>query len=178
MKIFIGCSSSDNISKQYLEDSKKLFKQLFQMKHDLVFGGCCHGIMKEAYEQALLQNREIIGICSKTFQDDLAELKCSRKMITSSESNRTNQLIEESDICLFLPGGIGTIQELFTAIDSKRNNEMKKPIIIYNSGHYFDRLLDFLTNVYQESFASWEDSKTYQICTSPEEVIAYFNSIQ
>ncbi len=85
-------------------------------------------------------------------------------------------LIEESDAIIFLPGGIGTMQELFTAIEIKRSKEINKPIIIYNSNGFFDELLILLEKIYQENFADSLTSKNYHISNSIEDTLEYLNN--
>jgi len=173
MKIFIGCSSSSDIPKNYLEDSKKCLETLFKNDCDLVFGACNNGIMGIAYNSALNNDREIIGICPELYKDDFLELKCTTEVLTNSISERTDKIIEEADILLFLPGGIGTIYELLTTIESKRSHEFDKPIIIYNSNNYFEKLLDFLEKIYTEKFTSSKVKSTYHVFDSSDDLIAY-----
>ena len=82
-------------------------------------------------------------------------------------------MIRESDALIFLPGGIGTIYELFTAIESKRNKEFDKPIIIYNSNNYFDKLLLFLDYLYNQNFTDISVSGNYHISDSAEDTLNY-----
>lgn len=82
-------------------------------------------------------------------------------------------LIEESDALIFMPGGVGTIYELFTAIESKRSGEFNKPIIIYNSNNYFDKLLLFMEGMYNQNFASISVKEDYHISNNYQDTIDY-----
>ena len=143
MKIFIGCSSKEDIPNKYFNDCNDLIEKLFKLENDLVFGAYNKGLMASCYGMAKKYNRRVIGITPKIFVSDLKELDCDLEFVTDTISRRTDGLIEEADILLFLPGGIGTIYELFTVIESKRSGEFDKPIIIYNSNNFFDKLLDY-----------------------------------
>ena len=153
MNLFIGCSSREDIPDKYFKDCEILLDKLFQQDFNLVFGAYNQGLMKLSYNKALEYKHQVIGISPKIFQDDFKNLNCNREIITKSISKRTERLIEESDILLFLPGGIGTIYELLSAIESKRSGEFDKPIIIYNSCGFFDELFLFLEKTYQEKFS-------------------------
>ena len=85
-------------------------------------------------------------------------------------------MILESDICLFLPGGIGTINELFLAIESKRSHEFDKPIVIYNSCGFYDELLAFLNKIYQEEFTPSYIQDSYYISSNFNDILNYINS--
>ena len=155
MKLFIGCSSSEQIPQIYIKDCENYLKELFKLDNTLVFGAYNKGLMAISYEQALNNNKEII---------------------TNSISERTEKLIEESDVLIFLPGGIGTIYELLTAIESKRSKEFDKPIIIYNSNHYFDNLLLFLDNIYNQNFTNKSVKNCYHISNNITDTIEYINN--
>ncbi len=174
MKLFIGCSSSNDIPNMYFDDCKELLNVLLK-DHDLIFGTAHSGLMGLSHDIALDHHREITGICPEIYQDDFKKLKCSVEITTKNIEERTSQLINKSDALLFLPGGIGTIDELFTAIDRKRCHEFDKPIIIYNSNGYFNLLLEFMDKLYQEHFSPLIDQSSYFVSDSIPEIIEYIN---
>lgn len=177
MKLFIGCSSSNDIPKEYLDDSKELLEELMKA-NDLVFGASNAGLMGLSHNVALSHNRSVIGICPVAYKDDFKNLKCTQEIITKTVSERTEGLIRESDVLIFLPGGIGTIYELFSSIESKRCHEFNKPIIIYNSNNFYDILLEFMNKMYNEKFVKEKDKDNYVIMNTKEEVITYLESYE
>ncbi len=177
MKIFIGCSSSDNIPKAYFESSMLLLDELMK-ENDLVFGACNSGLMGLAYRTALNNKKEVTGICPEAYKDDFKSLNCTEEITTKTVNDRTDKVIESSDALVFLPGGIGTIYELFTAIESKRCHEFDKPIVVYNSDGYFDKLLEFMEKMYQEQFSRTKDRKNYLVTDKIPTIIAYLNNYE
>lgn len=175
MDIFIGCSSSNDIPKEYFEDCKKLLEEIIK-ENNLIFGACNSGLMGLAYNEALKSNKKIVGICPEAYKDDFKSLKCDAKVVTKAVSTRTDALIMLSDILLFLPGGIGTIYELFTAIESKRCHEFNKPIIIYNSNGYYDKLLEFLDKMYNEKFSNLKDKNNYLVTEKVSLILDYISN--
>ncbi len=174
MKLFIGCSSSNDIPKDYLLDCNDYLNEIL-MSNDLVFGACSSGLMGLAYKIANKNGNKIIGICPEAYKDDLLDLNCSHTELTSSISDRTDKVIEQSDALIFLPGGIGTIYELFTAIESKRNHEFDKPIVIYNANHFFDKLLDFLSLIYNDNFTGNKVQGSYYLSDSAVDTLDYLS---
>lgn len=175
MKLFIGCSSSNDIPTEYFNDSKVLLEELMK-ENDLVFGACNSGLMGLAYNTTLKANGNITGICPEAYKDDFKTLKCDTEITTKSVSERTDTVISSSDALIFLPGGIGTIYELFTAIESKRCHEFNKPIVIYNSNGYFDKLLEFMDKVYSEKFSGFKDKRNYLVTDSISSILYYINN--
>lgn len=174
MRLFIGCSSSGDIPNKYLEDCRKFLSELFDLDNDLVFGASNSGLMGIAYNIALEKKRNIIGIYPKVYEKEARDL-CCQKIPTEYVNDRTSKLIENSDALIFLPGGVGTIYELFTSIENKRGLEFDKPIIIYNSCGYFDKLIDFLKMMSQDKFTSKEVEDSFYICNSANDAIEYIN---
>lgn len=165
MNIAVFCSSSDDIDKKYVESSKKILEEIFSKDNDLVFGTYSKGIMNLAYKIAKKSNRKVIGITPN--KEDFMDLECDEELVTDSVNGRTDLMIKKADVLLFLPGGIGTIYELFTAIEKKRNKEFDKPIYIYNETGFFDEVLSVLDKVYKEKFSSIKDSKNYSVIDKP-----------
>jgi len=175
MRIFIGCSSREDIPDKYFSDCDKLLDELFKFNNDLVFGAYNKGIMAVSYDKAKKYNRNVIGITPKIFEDDLKRLDCTKKIVTDTISRRTDELINECDVLLFLPGGIGTIYELMTAIESKRSGEFDKPIVIYNSNGFFDKLLLFMEDMYKQNFVSVLVKDCYYVSNECDDILKYLN---
>ena len=175
MKLFIGCSANEDIPSKYIDDCRKFLDELFKRDNDLVFGACNKGLMGLAYNIALKNKRNIIGIYPEIYEYEANELSCE-KISTKTVNDRTSELIKNSDVLIFLPGGIGTVYELFTVIENKRGKEFNKPIIIYNSCGYFDKLLEFLGLMSNEKFVSNEVLDCFYVCDNAIDAIMYIDA--
>lgn len=170
MRLFVGCSSSDYIDNRYIDDCRKLLEVLLD-KCDLVFGASDTGLMGYSYEIAKKNGRKVIGACPKIYRDDFKKLECDIEIVTDTVNERTNALIKNCDAMIFLPGGVGTIYELFSCIESKRSHEYDKPIIIYNSYGYFDDIFKAVNKAYFENFSDSRLKSLYSIVSSYQEVL-------
>jgi len=175
MKLFIGCSSSKNIDNKYMDDCNIYLNKLLK-ENDLVYGAYNEGLMGLSYEIAKSNNRKIIGIAPKVFENDLINLGCDEKIVTEDILERTSMLIKNCDALIFLPGGIGTILELMSAIDMKRNGEFDKPIIIYNSYNFFDGLVCFFNKIYEEKFSSVNVRDCYYFASNAKDTLNYIKN--
>lgn len=176
MKLFIGCSSSEYISSKYLEDSKIFLEELFSNDNDLIFGVCCNGLMGLSHNIAIEYNRNIIGICPELYMNQFKDVNCTYEEITKTVGERTRRVIDESDVIVFLPGGVGTVYELFSAIEWKRSYEFDKPIVIYNLFGHFNKLFEFLNIIYDNGFTSREIEECYYVCENASDAIKYINN--
>lgn len=163
MNIAVCCSSSNDISKKYLESSKKLLQLVFKKDNDLVFGAMNSGIMGIAYRIAKQNNRKVTGIAPEIYKDDFKELDCDEEILTKNVNDRTNALINNSDVLMFLPGGVGTLYELMTALEMKRSGEFDKPIVLCNDTGFFDDIIQMLNKVYVQNFTSSKVRLSYNV---------------
>ena len=177
MRIFIACSSSNNIPKQYLTESKDFLIQLFNKNHELIFGTSRNGILGLSYEIAKKYNCKITAVYTPKQISDLRQLACNEEIIADSVVQRTQQLISNSDIIIFLPGGIGTFYELISVIEMKRNGEINHPIIIYNLNNYFDYLFSCFKKIFLNNFSSDEIESYCYITNQAKDILDYINKL-
>ncbi len=176
MKIFIGCSSSDEIAEEYKRDCKNLLEKVLK-DNDLVFGAYNKGLMKMSYDIAKENHRYITGICPEIYKESFNVLDCDEEITTTSIIDSTNKIYKNSDVIMILPGGFGSIYEFFTANYCKICKELDKPIILYNSNGYYDDLLSFINKAINQNIINQKETNKYFVANNPEEVIEYLNSI-
>lgn len=175
MNLFVGCSSRDNIPSKYYGYCKDFLNELFSLGHNLVFGACNKGLMGLSYNVAINNYSDVIGIYPDVYKNEVKGLSCL-EIPVKTVSERTDKVIEQSDALIFLPGGIGTVYELFTAIESKRAREHNKPIIIYDCCGFYDNLFLQLDKMYDEKFTSIEDECCYYVCTNVKDAVKYLDN--
>lgn len=175
MNIAVCCSSSNDINRKYLESSKRLLQLIFKGNNNLVFGAMNSGIMGIAYRVAKQNNRKVIGIAPEIYKEDFKELDCDKEILTKNVNDRTDELINNSDILIFLPGGIGTLYELMTAIEMKRSKEFDKPIILYNDTGFFDDIIHMLDKTYAQNFTDFKVRLNYNIANDSRTVMDLLN---
>lgn len=171
MKIAVCCSSSNEIEEKYKESSRKLLQEIFKQDNELIFGGMDSGIMGIAYNTAKQNKRKITGIATEKYKEDLIKLECNKEIVIKNVSERTEKIISEAEVLLFLPGGVGTVYELATAIEMKRSGEIDKPIIIYNETKFFDEIIQMLDKIFENKFTSKNVRCCYNIVTDNKVVI-------
>jgi len=171
MKIFVGCSSSDLINKKYFETCEILLNKIFEEDFDLVFGASTTGLMGLSYDIAKKHGKKIIATAPKVYEEDLKVLECDEEILTPNISLRTEVLIDESDVILYLPGGVGTVYEFMSTLEFKRSGEFDKPIIIYNYNGFFAEMIAMLNKIYKENFTDEIVAKAYIVSDDIDEII-------
>lgn len=175
--IFIASAMNDDLKGNYTKDCEKLLSILMK-NNNLVFGGCNSGIMNISYSETKKNNNSVTSIVPNCYADCLNNISSDNEIIVNDVKERLYSLILNSDILLFLPGGYGTLCELFFMLDSKKANEHNHPIIIYNSLGYFDLLLQFLQNTYNLKFSKQTDKDLYVVIDNYNDLINYIADLK
>lgn len=172
MKLFIGCSSSNELDKVYMEECSK-FLDCVLRENDLVYGAYNNGIMKLAFDSAKKYNRKIYAVATEKYKSELEMINADYKLPVPTTYNRSEELVRLSDMVIILPGGIGTVTEFISSIEAMRNSDFEKPILIYNINGFYDEFISFLDKIYNEKFSSAEGRNFYYIASDQESAVRY-----
>ena len=173
MKIFIAGSVKSNIPQNYIDEAKKLGIYLSKNNHDIICTPNKSGIVNTVCEQIKRNSlSQVYFVIPKIYSNLLNNINNIDKF-TNTINERTDYFLQKSDISLFLPGGFGTLYELFTAIETKKGKEHFSKIIIVNSFGFFDNILEMFKKLYNENFAIEENKNLYYIASGVDETIEY-----
>jgi len=148
----VGCSAKEGLDEKYFDECQKLARSLAEIPEiQLVYGCCNKGIMGVFYKTFREFKRKVIGVLTKFYKEDLEEKCYDEVIVTNSTTERFVEIYKNSDVLLFLPGGIGTLSELFSAIEEKRIGNGKK-IILYNYDFFYTPIIKELYKLHLEGF--------------------------
>lgn len=156
-KIFIGCSSYETIDSKYLSLASEVGKLCISKNYSLVFGARNKGMMAALYNEYMGSNIPFEAITTWEYKRDIIDLnpKCAKHI--SKNTLEQVEYFQKSDILLFLPGGIGSLNEFISSITAKRNKEMNSKIILFNYENYYNELLNLFEKFIKEGFSIKED---------------------
>ena len=172
MKIFISCSSSDEIKEEYKIVSKYLIEELSK-DNDLVFGCTNRGLMGLCYNSFLKNNRKIYGVCNQIYKDDLKDLKLDDIMYVNSFEEANIIFGEISDVILVLPGSFGTLSELIDLLEEKRTGIHSKEIILFNINGFYDDLINMFNKIYNNVSNKYDFNSLCKVFTTADEILEY-----
>lgn len=148
MKLFIGCSAQDNVENKYKEDSKKIINEILKDNEiELVFGGGGNGIMGIAYNCFKENNKKIHSHNIKKYDDSV-----ENTIYHETTIDRCKILYEKCDMCLILPGGLGTVCEIFNFMEENRVRDERKKIVIYNKDGLYNEFIKLINKLIEEKF--------------------------
>jgi uncharacterized protein (TIGR00730 family) len=172
MRICVYAASSAQIHPEFLTAAHALGERIAQAGHSLVYGGGSTGLMGAVADGALKHGGEVIGILPKFMADlewghpGLTELQLVEDM-----RERKHRLLTDSDAVVALPGGCGTLEELFEAITLKRLGIYFNPIVLLNTRGYYTVLQTFMRQVIDEKFMNAEHIAMWSLVDAVESVL-------
>lgn len=152
-KVAVFCSANEDIRRTYFDRTAELGAYIGQHGHELVFGGCNMGLM-ECVARAVKENGgTTLGVVPDRVEDRGAVSSyVDRVVLVKSLSERKDVMMQESDVIIALPGGIGTLDEIFSVVASATIGYHNKRIILYNMEGCWDSLIALLKDLQESHF--------------------------
>jgi uncharacterized protein (TIGR00730 family) len=172
MRICVYAASSAQVHPEHQQAAYALGQQLALNGHSLVYGGGSQGLMGAVADGALTHGGEVIGILPKFMADlEWGHPGLTELCLVEDMRERKHLLLTGSDAVVALPGGCGTLEELFEAITLKRLGIYFKPIVLLNSRNYYQPLQTFMQQVIDEKFMAVEHGAMWSLVDSVDEVL-------
>lgn len=151
--VCVFCGSSVGTRPSYALAAKAMGQLLASRGMTLVYGGGRIGLMGTMADAALAAGGQVIGVIPKIlYRKEVAHEGLSELRVVESMSERKNVMGEMSDAFVALPGGIGTLDELFEVWTWTQLGLQRKWAAILNVDGYFDSLLAFIDHSLKEGF--------------------------
>lgn len=173
LRICVYAASSSQCDPEYHAAARRLGRLLAQANATVVYGGGAMGSMGAVADGALEAGGRVIGIIPRFMTEvewqhpGLASLEVVEDM-----RERKHLLLTGSDAVVALPGGCGTLEELFEAITLKRLGLYFNPIVLLNTRGYWTPMLKFMERVIDDRFMNPEHREMWSSVDEPEQVLA------
>ena len=170
--ICVFCGSSDSVHADYLAGARTMGRILAQRGIRVVFGGGKTGLMGALADGALEAGGEVIGVIIPSMHTNpLAHRGLTRMDVTPTMHARKARMHELSDGFIALPGGYGTLDELFEAITWSQTGAHEKPIGLLNLRNYYAPLLAAIDHAVAEGFVFREHRESLFCESDPEKLL-------
>src|SRR5215468_1547864 len=169
--VCVYCASSDRTPEVYLDAATRLGKSLASAGMAVVYGGSSLGSMGRMAAAALEAGGRVTGILPK-FMDELewGNRALTELRIVDDMHERKRIMLELSDAVIALPGGCGTLEELFEAITWKRLGLFFGPVVMVNVNRFFDPCVELLNRAVDERFMNERHREMWTLVPDPEAV--------
>ena len=147
-KVCIFCSANKEIDPDFFETTRQLGRWLAEEGHSVVYGGVNMGLMECIAEAAHNAGGQTVGVVPRIIEQRGAQSQYVDVSIHCDDLNDRKALMQQkSDVFIALPGGIGTLDEVFTVAAASTIGYHQKPIILYNMKGFWDSLIGMLDDL-------------------------------
>ena len=176
-KIAVYCASSAKIDPVFFDAAKRLAKILVENNFHVVTGAGSVGLMGAVADAILEAEGEITGVIPEFMKKVEWDHKGIKNLIvTETMAERKTILFTGTDAVIALPGGCGTLEELFEVITLKRLGLYHKPILILNTKNYYAPLREMLGRCVEENFMAGAHLQMWTFIDEPEEFMSAYNN--
>lgn len=154
-RLAVYCGSSVGADPGFAETARALGREMARRGVGLVYGGGRLGLMGEVADAALLAGGEAYGVIPQALIDlEVAHTGLTELHVVSTLHERKARMTDLCDAFLALPGGIGTLDELFEAWSWNALGYHAKPFALLNVGGFWDNLVELMDHVCASGFMS------------------------
>jgi uncharacterized protein (TIGR00730 family) len=169
--ICIFCGSSSGSEAEYTLKARKLALLLAKKKITLVYGGSNVGLMRVIADVMMSAGGKVIGVMPHSLiRREVAHTGISEFHEVETMSERKALMNDLSDAFIAMPGGIGTMDELFEVMSWNQLELIDKPVALFNVNGYYDHLMKFLNHSVNQRFVKSEHFQNL-ICESDENLL-------
>jgi uncharacterized protein (TIGR00730 family) len=166
--ICVYCGSSDRIPHIYLEAARLMGGVLAEKGYTLVYGAGCTGSMGALADAVLGAGGEVVGVIPEMFNTpQLVHKHLTRLEVVADMHSRKSRLCELAEAFIALPGGFGTLDELFEILTWAQIGLHHKPVGLLNTNGYFSALLDWIEFAQTEGFIYEEHRSLFTHAEAP-----------
>ena len=172
----VFCGSKKGTNPLYQQHAQTLGKLMAKNNVRLIYGGGSAGLMGSIADSVMENGGQVTGIIPKVLIEWEVQHKNITELIVSDDMHvRKKALYNLCDAALILPGGFGTLDELFEIVTWNQLSIHDKPVFILNSGGFYEHLIKHMEQMANEEFLYEAAQKRIVIINDPEELLTYIN---
>ena len=172
-RICVFCGSSNGDREVYPQAAAAFGSLLAEHGIGLVYGGASVGLMGVVADAVLRANGDVTGVIPQSLVDkEIAHPGLTQMHIVDTMHERKALMAKMSDGFVALPGGIGTLEELFEMWTWAQLGLHDKPCVLLNVAGYYDELIGFLDKMTDSGYLKQKSRSQLQVALSPEEAVS------
>jgi uncharacterized protein (TIGR00730 family) len=170
--VCVFCGSSDSVASVYLQAADAMGRAIARRGVTMVYGGGGTGLMGAVADGALAEGGRVVGILPRLFDSPvLRHGRLSELRLVDSMHERKAMMIEVSQGFVALPGGFGTLEELFEVLTWAQIGLHHRPVGMLNANGYFGDLLRWMERAAADGFIYPEHQGLYVWASEPEALL-------
>ena len=171
-RITVFCGSSIGTEEIFEIKARELGKKIANEKIELVYGGANIGLMGAVANGSLSEGGNVIGVLPKFFKSkEIEHKKLSQLILVDTMHERKTKMNELCDGVIALPGGFGTLEELFEMLTWGQLGLHTKPIGILNINGFYDELISLSDTMFKKGFLKDVNRKMVLVSDNIDDLI-------
>ena len=171
-QLAVYCGSAPGSDPAFADAARQTAAAMVRQKIQLVYGGGRLGLMGLMADSVLELGGFVYGVIPQALVDiEVAHTSVTELHIVETMHERKAKMTELADGFLALPGGIGTLDELFEAWSWNALGYHKKPFCLLNTNGYWDGLIEFVDHATRSGFMSVQRRKQLLVAATPDEAL-------
>jgi len=169
--VAVFCGSKNGNNPLYTKHTAELGKYIGRLGLKLIYGGGSTGLMGLIADSALAAGASVMGIIPELLREiERHHKNLTELAVVSDMHTRKKMMYGHADAAIILPGGFGTLDELFEMLTWNQLKIHDKKIYVLNSGGFYDHLLLHLQHLAKEGFLYDQLEERITFCDTPEEL--------
>ena len=174
-RVCVFCGSSSGAAPEYAEAARGLGRALARRGLGLVYGGANVGLMAELADATLDAGGPVVGVIPQALVEaEVAHTRLVDLQVVGSMHERKARMVELADAFIALPGGMGTLEELFEVLTWAQLGFHHKPCGLLDVRSYYRPLLDFLDHAVRERFLKPKHRARLLVAQTPDDLLDQF----
>ena len=171
--VCVYCGANAGARPLYAERARALAAALVDANLSLVYGGGNVGLMGTIADEVLRLGGEVTGVIPTALVErEVGHTGLTRQFIVKDMHERKAMMAQLSDGFIAMPGGLGTLEELFEMLTWAQLGIHAKPVALYNVDGFYDRLVDFIAHARAEGFIHPANAERMMVAADPRGVVA------
>ena len=171
MKICVFCSANEQIDPEFFALTEELGKWAAENGHAIVYGGVNQGLMECVAKSTKEAGGHTIGVVpTKVEETGRTSYYVDVEIPCDNRTDRKQLMMDQSDVFIALPGGLGTLDEVFTVAASATIGYHHKPVILYNMKGFWNQLIALLNGLQTKGMIRREWQQYIKKADSLEEI--------
>lgn len=178
--VCVFCSSSTAVAPAFFTAATALGRSIAQRGHALVYGAGAVGLMGAVARAVHAHGGYVVGYIPEFMhvRPGVAYAQADELVVTRDMRERQALMEARADAFVVLPGGFGTLGEMFEILTFKQLERHAKPLVIVNTCGFYDDLLHLLEHMVAERFARPDHRHLYHVVADPGEALDYIETYE
>ncbi len=176
--ICVFCGSRSGDSREFADAAATLGSLIAEYGHTLVYGGGSTGMMGVIADAVLAKNGKVVGVITRHLaRPELMHSRIPDMRVTVDMHERKALMHSLTDVYIALPGGYGTLEELFEAVTWAQLELHTRQVKVLNIGGLFDGLIDMLERMTETGFLSTDCRRHLEVFSTVDQMSAWISGL-